>query len=60
MEMPPQEVLYAGGNLLCPNMKKTTLELVKRSLETLEPRIVVPEEIRSKARRALERMLEVK
>lgn len=50
----------AGGNLLCPNMKKTTLELVKRSLETLEPRIVVPEEIRTKARTALERMLEVK
>ena len=45
---------------MCPNMKKTTLELVKRSLETLEPRIVVPEEIRYKARRALERMLEVK
>ena len=57
---PHKKFYMAGGNLLCPNMKKTTLELVKRSLETLEPRIVVPEEIRTKARTALERMLEVK
>lgn len=44
---------------LCPDMKKTTLEDVCRSLETLEPRITVPEEIRLRALGAVERMLAI-
>lgn len=56
----PHKKFYMAGDMLCPNMKKTTLEKVKRALETLEPRVVVPEPIAEKARVALERMLEVK
>ena len=36
-----------------------TLDMVKQSLETLEPRMVVPEDIRNKARQSLERMLAI-
>ncbi|WP_303815361.1 quinolinate synthase NadA [Acidaminococcus timonensis] len=56
----PHKKFYISGDMLCPNMKKTTLEKVKKALETLEPRVVVPEPIAEKARIALERMLEVK
>ena len=44
---------------LCPNMKATTLQKVVRALETLEPEITVPEDIRLLAVRALERMLAI-
>ncbi|MDI6874440.1 quinolinate synthase NadA [Candidatus Solincola sp.] len=42
---------------LCPNMKLTTLSKVLRSLETLRPRVRVPEAVRVRALRAVERML---
>lgn len=42
---------------LCPNMKLITLSKVLRSLETLTPRVMVPEGIRVGALRAVERML---
>lgn len=47
----------ASPKLLCPDMKKISLENVIESLETLEPRTVVPDEIRIDALRAIERML---
>lgn len=43
----------------CPNMKKTTLRKLAWALERLEPRVTVAEEIRVRAARALERMLDV-
>lgn len=55
----PHKKFYMAGEMLCPNMKKTTLEKVKNALETLEPRVVVPEEIRTKAVSALEKMLAI-
>jgi quinolinate synthase len=42
---------------VCFNMKKTTLEKVAHVLETGENEITVPDEIATRARRALERML---
>ncbi len=42
---------------ICPNMKLTTLSKVLRSLETLRPQVRVPEGIRLKALRSVERML---
>jgi quinolinate synthase len=45
--------------LVCPNMKRTTLESVLRALETLEPRITVPEDIRTAALKAVQRMVEI-
>jgi quinolinate synthase len=42
---------------VCPNMKKTTLPDVLRALQTLEPRIEVPEDVRVGALSAVERMI---
>jgi quinolinate synthase len=42
---------------ICRNMKKTDLTKVRDALQTLHPRITVPEEIAVHARRAIERML---
>lgn len=44
---------------ICPNMKKITLEKVAWSLEDMIYQITVPEAIASKAKHALDRMLEV-
>ena len=41
----------------CPFMKKNTLEAVHRALVTLGPEITLPEELRVKALRPIERML---
>ena len=41
----------------CPFMKKNTLEAVHRALVTLGPEITLPEELRLKALRPIERML---
>lgn len=45
--------------LTCQNMKRTTLELVARSLENMETVITVPEETRIRAKTALDRMLAI-
>jgi quinolinate synthase len=42
---------------LCPNMKLTTLSKVLWALQTLEPTVTVPEEIRVRALSSVERML---
>jgi quinolinate synthase len=45
---------------VCPNMKKTTLEKVLKSLETLEPKIQLSDEVMKKARVPLQRMIDMK
>ena len=40
-------------------MKKTTVEKVLKSLETLEPKIHLPEKIMQKAYVPLQRMMEI-
>ncbi len=45
---------------LCPHMKRITLPKILRSLETMEYRVEVDPEVAARARRAVERMLEVK
>lgn len=57
---PHKKFHLASRKLLCVNMKKTSLEKVRDALKTMEPRVVVPEEIRHKSVTALERMLAVK
>jgi len=47
-------------DMICPNMKKTTLGSVARALTGMTHRIKVPEEIRIPAKRALDRMLAIK
>ena len=44
---------------VCPNMKKTTLEKVLASIETLEPRVEVPERIAAAALASVERMIAI-
>jgi quinolinate synthase len=44
---------------VCPNMKMTTLDKVLRALQNEGPVVTVDEETRSKALRAVERMIEV-
>jgi quinolinate synthase len=44
---------------VCEFMKTITLDRVLRSVETLEPEIRVPEEIARRARRAIDRMLDL-
>ncbi len=44
---------------ICANMKLTTLGWLTRSLEKMVHRVEVPEDVAVKARKALERMLEV-
>ncbi|NQU74037.1 MAG: quinolinate synthase NadA [Candidatus Omnitrophica bacterium] len=49
----------ATEHLICPSMKLTTLGWVAHSLENMTNAITVPEEIRSKAIKALRKMLEI-
>lgn len=58
-ECPDKKFYPASSKLVCPNMKRTTLEKVHRSLVTLEPRVSVPEDIRERAVFCLDRMLAV-
>jgi quinolinate synthase len=46
-------------NAVCAFMKTITLDKVIQSLETLSPQVTVPTEIAGKARRAIQRMLEL-
>ena len=59
-QCPGKEFYLATKRLVCPNMKATTLDKVKRALEIMQPQITVPQEIREKALACLERMLAVK
>ena len=54
---PEKKFYLALDALVCPNMKLTTLAKVRDSLKTLTPRVTVEEEIRVKAKEALDRML---
>jgi quinolinate synthase len=56
----PERTFYpVNPNAVCAFMKTITLDRVIRSLETLAPEVRVPEEIASKARLAIDRMLEL-
>ena len=56
---PQAEFIAATDRAVCPNMKKITLDKVIGALEDMQYKIVVPEEIRVKAKRSLDRMIEV-
>lgn len=59
-ENPDKEFYILTPKLVCTNMKKTNLNHVVEALENLGPEITVPEDIRLRAKRSLERMLEIK
>ncbi|MCJ7444568.1 MAG: quinolinate synthase NadA [Methanotrichaceae archaeon] len=54
----PGKIFYPlSDKAVCENMKKVDLDKVLWALQTLEPRVWVPENIATKARQAIERML---
>jgi len=58
-ENPDKEFIPASERAICPNMKKITLEKLLWSLEDMQYIITIPEETAAKAKRALDRMIEV-
>ncbi len=58
-ENPAKRFYFPSEDTICPNMKLITLEKVLRSLEILEPRVEVPEEVRLRALKAVERMVSI-
>lgn len=56
-ENPEKAFFPASEAAVCPNMKRNTLEKVLWSLEDLGHEVRVPEEVRSRARRALDAMV---
>jgi len=56
-ENPGKRFLAAGTAKICVNMKLTSLDDVYNALLTEKPAITVPEEIRIKAKKALDRMI---
>lgn len=56
---PDAEFIAASPRGVCPNMKKTTMDKLLGSLENLQYEITVPPDIAARAKRSLERMVEV-
>jgi quinolinate synthase len=56
---PNKQFFPASKKMICKDMKLITLEKVLYSLKNLEPRIIVPEDIREKSLKALNRMIEI-
>ncbi len=59
LEFPDREFVPGWQGATCLGMKKITLEGIYRSLRDKKYEVMVPEEIAKRARRAIERMLEV-
>ena len=56
---PEKEFIFPESPLLCRNMKLTSPEDVLWALETMQPVVTVPEDVRRRAQGSLERMLAV-
>ena len=55
----PEKEFVAIGDIVCEDMKKITLEKVRDALEKSQYEVKVPEEVANRARKAIQRMLEV-
>jgi len=58
-ENPDKKFIPVSEQAVCPNMKLITLEKVLWSLEEMAPKVKVPERIRLKAKKAVDKMLAV-
>lgn len=56
---PDVEFIPASDRAICPNMKKITLDKVIASLEDMQYEITIPEAISTRAKKALDRMVEI-
>ncbi len=59
LEFPEKIFLQAPPGGVCLQMKRTTLNLILASLENEQFKVIIPEDIRTKAKKALDRMLTV-
>ncbi|UNC93397.1 quinolinate synthase NadA [Candidatus Contubernalis alkaliaceticus] len=57
-ENPSKEFYLLSAGMICPNMKLTNLQKVVDSLENMSPQIEVPEDISTKAKICLDRMMQ--
>lgn len=58
-ENPGKSFHVLNNEMVCPNMKRTRLESVLAAMENMQYVIKVPEDIRIKAKQALDRMLAI-
>jgi quinolinate synthase len=58
-ENPAKMFIPVSEQAVCPNMKMIGLENILWSLEDLSPEVKVPEDIRLKAKKAVDKMIEV-
>ncbi len=56
---PHAEFIAATDRAICPNMKKITVEKIVWALEDMQYKVTVPQDIRTKARKAIDRMVEI-
>jgi len=56
---PHAEFIAATDRAICPNMKKITVEKIVWALEDMQYKIAVPQDITVKARKAIDRMVEI-
>jgi len=56
---PGKEFHVIGDSFICPDMKKTTIEVVIETMQTGSNVVTVPEEIRVRAKQAIDRMLAI-
>jgi len=56
---PQTEFFPATEKAICPNMKLITLEKILWSLQDLQYKVTVPRDVRLKAKKALDRMVEI-
>ncbi len=58
-DSPDKQFYLLSRKMVCPNMKRTHLSSVLAAMEKMQYVVKVPDEIRVKAKRALDRMLEI-
>lgn len=55
----PGKIFHGLPEIVCPNMKRTTLEKVVAALRELKHQIEIPEDVRVRALRAVQRMVAI-
>jgi quinolinate synthase len=56
---PQSEFIAASERAICPNMKRISIEKVLWSLEDMQYKVMLPDEVRVKAKKALDRMVAI-
>jgi len=56
---PQSEFIAASERAICPNMKRISIEKVLWSLEDMQYKVTVPDKVRVKAKKALDRMVAI-